>query len=102
MRDCLVDGLAGVCLTKDELMNRVIPLKYTSFKRNEDKDYFCRMIGEENWVDQIRNEAANQLARFILDNNLMTMETVETENGMKYKFKLLLWNQPKEEFDDGN
>ena len=102
MRDCLVDGLAGVCLTKDELMNRVIPLKYTSFKRNEDKDYFCRMIGEEDWVNQIRNEAANQLARFILDNNLMSMETVETENGMEYKFKLLLWNQPKEEFDDGN
>ena len=102
MRECLVDGLAGVCLTKDELMNRVIPLKYTSFKSDEDKDYFCRMIGEENWVDQIRNEAANQLAKFILDNNLMTMETVETENGMEYKFKLLLWNQPKEVFDYGN
>lgn len=102
MRDCLVDGLAGVCLTKDELMHRVIPLTYTSFKSDEDKDYFSRMIGEENWVDQIRNEAADKLARFILDNNLMTMETVETENGMEYKFKLLLWNQPKEVFDYGN
>ena len=79
-------------VNRDELKARLKPIKCNVFvDKTEVKD-------NHNHISQeIYKKATVEMAEFIIKNDLIECETVETECGTEYRFRLTVWAEPKEE-----
>lgn len=89
---------------RDELKARLKPIKCNVLVDKTELEFykkyrhpFGQVIEEDcNYIlQEVYKKAAVEMAEFIIKNDFIECETVETEHGMEYRFRLTVWAEPK-------
>lgn len=96
-------------VNRDELKARLIPIKCNVLVDKSEIEFYkkypytghplAQAVEDDcNYIlQEVYKKAAVEMAEFIIKNKLIECETVETELGMEYGFRLTVWAEPKED-----
>lgn len=96
-------------VNRNELKARLKPIKCNIFVDKSEMEFYKKhpytghplaQAVEENCnyiLQEVYKKAAVEMAEFIIKRDLIECETVETELGMEYRFRLTVWAEPKED-----
>ena len=96
-------------VNRDELKARLKPIKCNVFVNRSETEFYRKhpytghplaQAVEENCnyiLQEVYKKAAAELAEFLIKSDFIECETVETEHGTEYRFRLTVWAEPKED-----
>lgn len=94
---------------RDELKARLKTIKCNVFVDKTEMEFYKKypyinhplaQAVEENCnyiLQEVYKKAAVEMAEFIIKSDFIECETVETEHGTEYRFRLTVWAEPKED-----
>lgn len=96
-------------VNRDELKARLKPIKCNVFVDKTEIEFYKKypytghplaQAVEENCnyiLQEVYKKAAAEMAEFIIKSDFIERETVETECGTEYRFRLTVWAEQKED-----